>query len=220
MRWHPPTRASPRPSASCATPCSPNLPTLDGVPEMVRLAVQSRLVPGESLRERYDTAMRYGFDGFELSASPMIDAAREAVRDGVPVTAMCSGHRGWLIDPDPAEVRNAIDDIKVLLELGAELDAPLIVVPIYGRTANLPHGGTGRSRQEDEELFLRGMEEIVPHAEKVGGRLVLEAINRYENNVCVKVADSIRFVDQIGSPNLRVMGDVFHMNLEEADFEA
>src|SRR5918999_396690 len=85
---------------------------------MIRLAVQSRLVPGDSLRDRYDNARRFGFDGMELSHFPMIEAAEEAIRDRVPVTAMCSGHRGWFIDPDPAEIAACRADVKRLLELG------------------------------------------------------------------------------------------------------
>jgi sugar phosphate isomerase/epimerase len=188
---------------------------------MIRLSVQSRLVPGKGLRDRYDAAQRFGFDGMELSGFPMIELAEEALRDHVPASAMCSGHRGWFIDPDPEQVVFAIADMKRLVELGAELDSPLIVIPIYGRTANLPpHCGTGRTAEEDKALFLDGIGEVARHAEKVGGRLLLEAINRFENSVCVKVADSIRFVELIGSPAVKVMGDVFHMNIEEADMGA
>lgn len=186
----------------------------------VRLAIQSRLIPGRSLREKHETALRYGFDGIELSHSPMIEAAEEAVRDGVPVSAMCSGHRGWFIDPDPAEIRACIDDVKVLLELGARLEAPLIVVPIYGRTHNLPHGGTGRTREEDEALWIDGLREVTAHAERVGGRLLIEAINRFENSVSVTLADAVRFARLMDSPQVRAMGDVFHMNIEEADLTA
>ena len=189
---------------------------------MTRLAVQSRLVPGASLREKHDNALRYGFDGLELSGFPMIELAREAVRHGVPVTAMCSGHRGWFIDPDPRQVRACRDDVKVLLELSAELGgAPLIVVPIYGRTHNLPpHCGTGRTRDADRALWLEGLREAVDHAEKVGGQLVVEAINRFENSVSVKVADAVGFAREMASPNVRAMGDVFHMNIEEVDLGA
>jgi sugar phosphate isomerase/epimerase len=188
---------------------------------MTRLAVQSRLVPGDSLREKHDNARRYGFDGMELSGFPMIDLAREAVRDGVPVTAMCSGHRGWFIDPDPEEIEACKADVKVLLELGAQLGAPLIVVPIYGRTHNLPpHCGTGRTREEDRALWLDGLREVTEHAEKVGGSLLIEAINRFENSISVKVADAVGFAGEIGSPNVRIMGDVFHMNIEEVDMGA
>ncbi|HEV7809215.1 MAG TPA: sugar phosphate isomerase/epimerase family protein [Candidatus Limnocylindrales bacterium] len=188
---------------------------------MIRLAVQSRLVPGDSLRAKHANALSYGFDGIELSGFPMIDLATEAVRDGVPVTAMCSGHRGWFIDPDPEQIAFAIEDMKRLLELGAELDAPLIVVPIYGRTHNLPpHCGTGRTREEDEALFVRGLAEVTEHADKVGGRILVEAINRFENSISVKVADAVRFARGAGSDNVRAMADVFHMNIEEVDFGA
>lgn len=189
---------------------------------MTTLAVQSRLVPGGTLREKYDAARRLGFDGLELSGFPMIDLAREAVRDGVPVTAMCSGHRGWFIDPDPELVRACREDVKTLLELSAELGgAPLIVVPIYGRTHNLPpHCGTSRTREEDRALWLEGLREATDHAEKVGGRLVVEAINRFENSISVKVADAVGFARDMDSPNVRAMGDVFHMNIEEVDLGA
>jgi sugar phosphate isomerase/epimerase len=188
---------------------------------MIRVAVQSRLVPGDSLREKHDNALAYGFDGIELSGFPMIDLATEAVRDGVPVSAMCSGHRGWFIDPDPEQIAFAIADMKRLVELGAELNAPLIVVPIYGRTHNLPpHCGTGRSRDEDEALFVHGLREVTAHADRVGGRIVVEAINRFENSISVKVADAVGFARQMASPNVRAMADVFHMNIEEVDLGA
>jgi sugar phosphate isomerase/epimerase len=188
---------------------------------MIRLAVQSRLVPGASLREKYDTARRYGFDGLELSGPVMIDLAREAIRDGVPVTAMCSGHRGWFIDPDPEQISACKEDVAVLLELGAELGAPLIVVPIYGRSNRLPaHCGTGRTQADDVALWREGLREVSAHAERVGGTLLIEAINRYENSVSVTVADAVGYAREVGSPNVRVMGDVFHMNIEEVDMGA
>jgi sugar phosphate isomerase/epimerase len=187
---------------------------------MVKLAIQSRLVPGATLHEKRETALSLGFDGIELSHFPMIEAAEEALRDRVPASAMCSGHRGWFIDPDPDEIRACITDVKRLLELGSELDAPLIVVPIFGRTNNLPNCGTGRSPEEDEALWLEGLRVVTDHAEEVGGRLLIEAINRFENSVSVTVADAIRFASMMGSPSVGVMGDVFHMNIEEADIGA
>jgi sugar phosphate isomerase/epimerase len=150
----------------------------------------------------------------------MIVLAEEAVRDDLSVTAICSGHRGWLIDPDPELVRAARDDIRRLLELGAELEAPLILVPIYGRTRKFPAASTGRSPEEDEALWLDGLREATEHAERVGGQIVVEAINRYENSLSVTVADAARWAREMRSPAVRMMGDVFHMNIEEADIGA
>jgi sugar phosphate isomerase/epimerase len=191
---------------------------------MIRLAVQSRLVPGRSLRERHDVALRLGFDGIELSVAPegpsMIPLAEEAVHDGIPVSAICSGHRGWLIDPD-ADLRAAASaDIDRLLELSAELGAPLILVPIYGRTRKFPAASTGRTAEEDEALWLEGLRRATDQAERVGGRILVEAINRYENSVSVTLADAGRWARAMGSPAVRMMADVFHMNIEEADLAA
>jgi sugar phosphate isomerase/epimerase len=183
----------------------------------IRIGVQSRLIPGDSLRAIHDSARALGFDGIELQG-PMIELAREAVRTGVPVTAMCSGHRGWFIDPDPDLVRACIEDVKVLLELGADLDAPLIIVPIYGRTRFLPaHCQTGQTAEADEALWLDGLREVTEHADRVGGRLLVEAINRYQNSVSVTIADAVRFAAWANSPLVRPMADVFHMNIEEGD---
>lgn len=191
---------------------------------MIQVAVQSRLVPGRTLAERRDRALEWGFDGIELSVTEpwpaMAELAEEAIRGDIPVTAMCSGHRGWLIDPDPAQVQAAREDIARLLDLGAQLGAPLILVPIYGRTRKLPAAGTGRSAEADEALWLDGLRHAAGEAERVGGQLLVEAINRYENSVSVTVADAARWARAMRSPAVRMMGDVFHMNIEEADIGA
>jgi sugar phosphate isomerase/epimerase len=80
--------------------------------------------------------------------------------------------------------------------------------------------GTGRRPEEDEALWLAGLLEATAHAERVGGRLLVEGINRYENSVSVSVADAVRWARAANSPNVRAMADVFHMNIEEADLGA
>lgn len=191
-----------------------------GVSGRIRLAVQSRLVPGDSLAERHDAALSYGFDGIELSGTSMFDMAEEAVRDRVPVTAICGGHRGWPIDPDPEQVAASREDIDRLLDFSAQLEAPLILVPIYGRNRKFPGMGTGRSPEEDDELWREGLRRATDRAESVGGSILVEPINRYENSVCVTVADAMRWADEMRSERVRPMADVFHMNIEEADMGA
>ena len=191
---------------------------------MIRLAVQSRLVPGDGLAQRYERALRMGFDGVELSvATPgptMLELADEALREGLPVSAICSGHRGWLIDPDPAQVALARTDIGLLLDAAAALRAPLILVPVYGRNRKFPAAFTGRTPAEDEALWLEGLRAATDHAERVGATILVEPINRYENSLSVTVADAQRWARAMGSPNVRMMADVFHMNIEEADLAA
>ena len=187
---------------------------------MTRLGIQDRLVPGGSLAAKYEAARRFGFDALELSERPAFDEARTAIRERIPVTAIAGGYRGWLIDPDPNNVAAARRDIAELLDLAGELGTGIVVVPIWGRTRNLPGIATGRTREEDETLFLEGLRPLAERAERAGARIFIEPLNRYQNDVCVSMSDAIRFRDGIDSPAVLVVGDTFHMNIEEADMGA
>jgi sugar phosphate isomerase/epimerase len=191
-----------------------------GAEPVTRLGVQERLVPGASLREKYEAARRFGFDALELSERPAFDEARTAIREGIPVTAIAGGYRGWLIDPDPEQVRAARADIASLLDLAGELATGIVVVPIWGRTRNLPGIATGRTPDEDQALFLEGLGPLAEHAERRGARIFVEPLNRYQNDVCVTIDDALRLRDAIGSPAVFVCADTFHMNIEEADLAA
>jgi sugar phosphate isomerase/epimerase len=184
---------------------------------VTRLGIQDRLVPGATLRARYDAARRFGFDALELSERPAFDEARAAIREKIPVTAIAGGYRGWLIDPDDEKIASARRDIGTLIDLAGELGTGIVVVPIWGRTRNLPGIATGRTRDEDEALFLEGLRPLAEHAERSGARLFIEPLNRYQNDVCVTIADAMRFRDNLDSPAVFIVGDTFHMNIEEAD---
>lgn len=182
----------------------------------MRLSIQDRLLPGASLRERWDNARRYGFEGIELSQQPF-DDGEIALREHIPISAICGGYRGWLIDPDPENIRLARKDLVRLVGLAGELGTGCVVVPIWGRTRNLPNIGTGRSRDADELIFVEGMRALASRAERAGAKLYVEPINRYQNDICVTIADALRLRERIGSAAVFVMGDLFHMNIEEVD---
>ena len=184
---------------------------------MTRVGVQDRLVPGSTLREKYDAARRFGFDALELSEGPAFGEARIAIREKIPVTAIAGGYRGWLIDPDPEKISAARTDIAGLLDLAGELGTGIVVVPIWGRTRNLPGIATGRTRDEDEALFLEGLHPLAERAERAGARIFIEPLSRFQNDVCVTIADAMRFRDAVDSGAVFVVGDTFHMNIEEAD---
>ncbi|MFN2520638.1 MAG: TIM barrel protein [Candidatus Limnocylindria bacterium] len=189
-------------------------------PPRLRLSVQDRLVPGDTLRARFEDARRYGFDAIELSERPAFEEAREAIRERIPVSAICGGYRGWLIDPDPEQAAVARADLERLVDLAGEIGTGCVVVPIWGRTRHLPGIATGRTREEDEEIFVDAMQALGSRAERTGALLYIEPLNRYQNDVCVTIADALRLRERVGSPAVRVMGDAFHMNIEEADMGA
>ncbi|MEO9238131.1 MAG: sugar phosphate isomerase/epimerase family protein, partial [Jatrophihabitantaceae bacterium] len=55
------------------------------------------------------------------------------------------------------------------------------------------------------------------HARQVGGVVLLEPLNRYEDYLVNTLADGASLINEIGLPTVRLMADTFHMNIEEAD---
>ena len=65
------------------------------------------------------------------------------------------------------------------------------------------------------ERFVASMRECADHAAALGTGLVVEAINRYETALLNTAADTLAAVERIGRPNVSVLLDAFHMNIEE-----
>ena len=71
-------------------------------------------------------------------------------------------------------------------------------------------------RDIGEKRVLEVLGNSVRRAEELGVTIGLEAINRYETNLGRTLSECKRLVQAIGSPSMKVVGDTFHMNIEEA----
>jgi len=54
-------------------------------------------------------------------------------------------------------------------------------------------------------------------AEKKGVQLLIEPVNRYETNFINSAEEGVAFINETGHPELKLLLDTFHMNIEEAD---
>ena len=71
-----------------------------------------------------------------------------------------------------------------------------------------------------EEEWANGkatLREVAVYAGEKGVTLVLEYLNRFELYFLNSAADCARFVREVDHPNLRMMYDTFHANIEEKD---
>ncbi|NCD34676.1 MAG: sugar phosphate isomerase/epimerase [Spartobacteria bacterium] len=62
---------------------------------------------------------------------------------------------------------------------------------------------------------LKSMREMIPLAEDLGVVLSVEVINRFEQYMLNTCAEAVRYVEEINSPNCKILLDTFHMNIEE-----
>ncbi len=58
------------------------------------------------------------------------------------------------------------------------------------------------------------------HAAAAGVRLALEPLNRYEADLVNTAEQGLEFVEEVGHPALGLLLDTYHVNIEEASWEA
>ncbi len=78
---------------------------------------------------------------------------------------------------------------------------------------SLPEGVT--DKQPYVERSVASMKEAAKTAEDCNVTLNMEVVNRFEQFLINTCDEALAYVDEVGSPNVKVMLDTFHMNIEE-----
>jgi D-psicose/D-tagatose/L-ribulose 3-epimerase len=85
---------------------------------------------------------------------------------------------------------------------------------VYGSwPMQLPKGET--DKRPYLERSIASMREAATAAEDNGVFFNLEVVNRFEQFLLNTCAEAIAYVDAVGSPNVKILLDTFHLNIEE-----
>jgi sugar phosphate isomerase/epimerase len=123
-------------------------------------------------------------------------------------------------DADPERRRDAVENVKSLLSVMAEVGGVGAVTPAsFGVWSNAlpPWKPPPRKPEDDRSVLIEGLTELAEHSRPLGVTVLFEPLNRYEDHMVNRVsqaADICRAVDQ---ESVKVMADSFHMNIEEDD---
>ena len=79
-----------------------------------------------------------------------------------------------------------------------------------------PSGKTGDA-QTALGYLAEALEDGGQHAAQYNVPLVYEPLNRYETKQCCTVADGVALLESLSTDNVRLLCDLFHMNIEETD---
>ncbi len=194
----------------------------------LRIAIQTVLVPGRDLQERFVNAARYGFDGVEIAVAADDDLetrgqeCEEASRaSGLPVAAICTTRAHDPLQEDSGERARRFATLTDLLALADDLGASGVVsVPLR------PSRGFA-SRDEQLAWVTQLSDEAVTAygawaQQQPEGRaaVFLEPLNRYEASFLNRVGQAADIAARIQSPRVKALADLFHMNIEETDLAA
>lgn len=174
---------------------------------------------GASIRR----AREYGYDAVELHLTDSREFDAEAClaackANGIRVGGIATGstytvHHLSLTD-DAKTVRDAaVRRVSEYVELAAALSGTLIIGCVRGNIADStqPSLILDRLREAINEISARAQTPQVP--------MVIEAINRYENNYLNNAYETLEFIETCQVPNLKILLDTFHMNIEEKNLE-
>ena len=175
----------------------------------------------DGLESGFRKAAELGFDAIEIfppePAALHVDQIRRWMDQHRLAVAAVGTGAGWvrkkltLSSPDLAVSEAARAFVRQMIDVGAALGAPAIIGSMQGRW------GDGVSREEILARLAEALEDLGEHARGRGQRLIYEPLNRYETNLINTVAEGVRFLDSLTTKNVRLLADLFHMNIEEAN---
>jgi len=164
-----------------------------------------------------------GFDGVEVSMFNPRTFQSSAIRKGLAENGLectiCSvlGHDVNMIAEDAATRARALTHLKDCAARAAEVGAKLIAGPLYSPVGHLP----GRRRTQDEWSWaVECYRQLAPTLVSHGVTIAIEPLNRFETYFLNTAADTVRFCDDVNHPNVGILFDTFHANIEEKDIAA
>lgn len=171
-------------------------------------------------------AAELGCQGVEIHLRRAEDVDARAVRRwaadyGLEIptlgTGMAATVDGLTLSAADAEIRaRAVERLQGHVELAAELGSAVTIGSVSGKLGSCE----GAERRVRRSQALECLAEVCRAAGRLGVTLLLEPLNRYENDYINTLAEGMRVAAEIGASNLRLLADTFHMNIEEVDLAA
>jgi sugar phosphate isomerase/epimerase len=180
---------------------------------VLKLSSQESRLPGRNLKEKVENLAKYGGIGIELHSPNLENRIKEAqdaiAGTEVKISAICAADGPYIVS-DEAQRRKAIDNAKRLLTAAGELGSTgVIMVPAFNDAKNVVMGKEGRA------ILIDVLKELGEHAVQAKSRMMLEPLNRGEAWFLRQLADAASICRDVNSPGIMMMGDFYHMRIEE-----
>lgn len=179
--------------------------------DIKRLSLNQYTTHNWTVREAVEGCARQGIPAIGLWRDKVADAGLKAsaqhVHDsGVAVSSLCRG--GMFPDTTPERRSIRIDDNLRAIDEAATLNTDTLVLVCGG----IPEGS--HDLDGARQMVADGIQEILPYAIERGIKLGIEPLHPMfgaDRSVIVTLGQANDLVQQINSPNLGVIIDVYHV---------
>jgi sugar phosphate isomerase/epimerase len=193
----------------------------------ISLVAQARGGPfvfWDDLEKSCEAAAELGFDGVELFLpdanaveSPRLRAVLDAT--GLELAAVGTG-AGWVIrrlnlcDSDERGRVEAREFIRALIDFAGPFAVPVIIGSMQGPPK------LDASDPKARDWLREALDDLARHAQLYDVPILLEPLNRYETKLVNTLGAGVELIESLSVDNVRLLGDFFHMNIEEVDMSA
>ena len=175
----------------------------------------------ETLETTLRRIRRLGFESIEISGEPAQykadDTRRLLDRHGIRcwgAVTLQLGERN-LAARDPAQRARSVEYVKSVVRMVGDLGGAMATVVPTTVGKVVPDG----KPEEEWNWVVDGLQQVYELSERVGVRLGLEPLNRFETYFLNRADQAMALAEAVG-PNCGVCLDAFHLNIEEADMFA
>jgi D-psicose/D-tagatose/L-ribulose 3-epimerase len=179
-------------------------------------------VDDAALAELLPRIAGFEFDAVELPIEQPGDWDPGRIREllaqlGLSAAAVCAvtppGRE--LVNAPPTVVEATVAYLTACVDAAVAVGAPSVGGPVYASV-----GRTWRMTEADRSAcytdFRRALAPVADHAAAHGVSIGVEALNRYETSVVNTIEQALELIDGL-PPNVGLMIDTYHLNIEEAD---
>lgn len=174
----------------------------------------------ESAQKVISQSKKAGYDLIEFSLhdpKPIdLGYTRELLQEH-QIKVACSRGLAFNADvssDDPAVVARGVELLTEAVSITQALGGSYFGGVPYSALGKYNHPLTSTGRKHVVETLRR----LAGEAADKGVLIGLEVVNRYESNVINTARQALELIDEVGTGNLVVHLDTYHMNIEEVDF--
>lgn len=183
----------------------------------IKIAYNTLVYAGENIADSIRRLARFGYDGVDFVGEPeqfdtdeICTLLKENRIEASSICAIFNKERDF-VSSDPAIRRQAVAYMKSCVDFAAAIGAKSISTQV---TANMKIDAEAPFETE-WGWAVEGLKEVGSYALQKNIRLTLEAWNRYETYFITRLDQALQMVNDVNLENVGVMGDTFHMNIEE-----
>ena len=169
-----------------------------------------------------EKAKELGFDVLDINVAHPERFPAEKVSDKIKevgievVTTIGMPQDSNIIHPDPAVRKQGLNTLKKMVDINVEIGSQIIAGVIYASWGYI----TGKPRTEQEwKWSVENQREAAEYAKNRGDIvLAVEPVNRFETHFINIADDAVRYCKEVGTGNMKILLDAFHMIREEMNF--